>query len=375
MWKIYKKNKIIYFKKTFVNMIEINSHILELKNVHYADRHFHIDQEDMNIRLGDYIDNYSQLIEKVRNQHVYMEIENVFFIPAIHSCFSHALIDHIFSYFWAINDIRKYNPNFKNFTIFIVERNIGLYYLKNDKVIEGLGQPDPKYKGVYKDLLSLLSPDQHIFEVGIYNEDHYIFKNCYFYKREDEFQRSPWNCLEYYPQFNVRNHRNLSNLLFSDRVILQQLRKFRTTVLSKHPNQIQNKKIEGKRCVIINRRGKVRSLDEKMGDLTDLLIKYQESSSETFTFGGVLYLEDLTFWEQVEVFVNNNMIISPHGSGLIHTIWANKLILVEVVFNKEDNPLYKRIADITENEIIQIPYGTLIEKLSNYLSKNNNTTQ
>ena len=69
------------------------------------------------------------------------------------------------------------------------------------------------------------------------------------------------------------------------------------------------------------------------------------------------------------------MIISPHGSGLIHTIWANKLLLVEVVFNKEDNPLYKRIADITENEIIQIPYDTLIEKLSNYLSKNNNTTQ
>lgn len=355
-------------------MIEINSHILELKNVHYADRHFHIDEEDMNKRLGEYIDNYSGLIENVRNQNVFMEIENVFFIPAIHSCFCHALIDHIFSYFWAINDIRKYNPTFKNFTIFIVERNVGLYYSQNDKVIEGLGQPAPKYKGVYEDLISLLSPDQHIFEVGIYNEDHYIFKNCYFYKREDEFQRSPWNCLKYYPQFNVRNHRNLSNLLFSDGVILKQLRNFRKIVLSKHPHQIQDKKIEGKRCVIINRRGKVRSVDEKIGQLTDLLIKYQKSSSEAFTFGGVLYLEDLTFWEQVEVFVNNNMVISPHGSGLIHTIWANKLLLVEVVFNEEDNPLYKRIADITENEIIQIPYDTLIEKLSNYLSKNKNTT-
>ena len=47
-------------------------------------------------------------------------------------------------------------------------------------------------------------------------------------------------------------------------------------------DMLQDKKIEGKRCVIINRRGKVRSLDEKMGDLTDLLIKYQENKSEPF---------------------------------------------------------------------------------------------
>ena len=49
-------------------MIEINNHILELKNVHYADRHFHIDEEDINTRLGEYVDNYAGLIENVKNQ-------------------------------------------------------------------------------------------------------------------------------------------------------------------------------------------------------------------------------------------------------------------------------------------------------------------
>ena len=353
-------------------MIEINNHILELKDVHYSDRHFHIKEEDLNIRLGEYIDNYSSLTRRVRGQDVNTELENVFFIPAIHSCFCHALIDHIFSYFWAINDIRKYNPNFKNFTIFVVERNMGLHYSKNDKLIEGLGQPDPKYKGVYKDLISLLSPDQHIFEVGIYNEDHYIFKNCYFYKREDEYQRSPWNCLHYYPQLKIRNHRNLKNLLFSDKKIMGQLKKFTNSVTSMAPISNEKEK-EGKRCVIINRKGSVRSLDDKIQKLIDLLTNHQEKSvsedgkREKFIFGGVIYLEDLSFWQQINVFLSNDIIITPHGSGLIHTIWSEGKQMIEVVFNEEDNPIYKRIADITKNQIIQIPYDKLLEDLPSHL--------
>jgi hypothetical protein len=371
MWKKSKKNKIIYFK-TPVRMIEINNHICKLTDVHYSDRHFHIKEEDLNRRLGEYIDNYTELIDNVKNKWVDRVFENVFFIPAIHFCFCHAVIDHIFPYFWALNDIRKFNPEMVNFTLWIVERNVGLYYTKNDQLIEGLGQPGPKYKGVHKDLISLLSPDEHIFEVGIYNEDHYIFKNCYFYKREDEFQRSPWNCLDYYPQLGVRNHRNLKNLLFSDKKIIEQLRKFTKSVTSMVPISNEKEK-DGKRCVIINRKDSIRSLDGKIHELIDLLTKQQEKyvsedgEREKFLFGGVLYLEDLSFWQQVKVFLSNDIIITPHGSGLIHTIWSKDKLMIEVVFNEEDNPIYKRIADITKNQIIQIPYDKLLEDLPSHL--------
>lgn len=325
----------------------IKNHILKLSNI-YFDNKFIISDPPNNIKK--FISNYSiNKFTNIKNKKI-ITIDNLLVIETLHSCFVHALIDCIFPIFWAINDIKNHEINLHNIPLFISRRKIDLFQKQNLPLINSNTK---KYKGVYHNLISIIN-DNYIFEHLIDDKTAYFIKNCYFYIINDKWQRSPWNSINYYPDRNI----NINNTIFSDTEIKNQIIKFRNLVLDKTNNNCN----KGKGIILINRRKVNRNINNLLLPLTNILNKFDK-------FKGIIYLEDLTFQEQINIFINNNVIIGPHGAGMIHNIWSSNKFVIEITFkNKNQDKMYKRICDITDNHIIQINYDNIVNEIEKILN-------
>jgi hypothetical protein len=324
-------------------------HILKLTNIEYNNE-FIIKNPPENINL--FIEKFSK--ESPANDNKNVIIDNLLVVDTLHSCFCHALIDKVFPLFWAINDIKEYERSDHpiNFQLFITKEMIIKFKKQN---LQKIDSDLKKYKGVWHDIITLVS-DNYIFEHLIDNNTTYFIKNCYFYIRNDKWQRSPWNCKENYPGRNYP----IKNTIFSDTEIKNQIIKFRKLVLDKTNNNCN----KGKGIILINRKKNKRNINNLLLPLTNILNKFDK-------FKGIIYLEDLTFQEQINIFINNNVIIGPHGAGMIHNIWSSNKFVIEITFHKHQDRMYKRICDITDNHIIQISYDNIVNELEKILNETN----
>lgn len=188
------------------------------------------------------------------------------------------------------------------------------------------------------------------------DEDTFFIKNCYFYCKNDFWQRSPWNYIKYY----ASRHIKYEDVLYSDEIISKNLYKFVNYVKSIYnitPTKLENNLPN---IIIINRRGE-RNIDNLLPEIKSVLSEFKLLCSFR-----IIYLEDLEYKEQIKIFVDNPIIISPHGSGLINAIWTTNTNIIEIYFDKSDNTMYKRICDITKNKIYQVDYNNTID----FLNKN-----
>lgn len=324
----------------------IKNHILKLCNIYFNKEFIISDPNNINKFISNYsINKYTNI-----NNKKIITIDNLLVIETLHSCFVHGLIDSIFPIFWAINDIKNHENYLHNIQLFISRRKIDLFHKQNLPLINSKKK---KYKGVYNDIINIIT-DNYIFEHLIDDNISYFIKNCYFYILNDKWQRSPWNSINYYPDRNI----NINNTLFSDTEIKAQIIKFRNLVLDK----INNNCNIGKGIILINRRQVKRNINNLVLPLTNILNKFDN-------FKGIIYLEDLTFQEQVNIFINNNIIIGPHGAGMIHNIWSSNKFVIEITFkNNNQDKMYKRICDITDNHIIQINYDNIVNEIEKILN-------
>ena len=325
----------------------IKNHILKMSNIYFNNK-FIISDPPNNINK--FISNYSiKKFTNIKNKKI-ITIDNLLVIETLHSCFVHALIDSSFPIFWAINDIKNHEINLHNIQLFISRRKIDLFQKQNLPLINSNTK---KYKGVYHDIISFIT-NNYIFEHLIEDKNAYFIKNCYFYILNDKWQRSPWNSINHYPTRNI----NINNTIFSDMEIKNQIIKFRNLVLDKTNNNCNI----GNGIILINRRENTRNINNLVLPLTNILNKFD-------SFKGIIYLEDLTFQEQVNIFINNNIIIGPHGAGMIHNIWSSNKFVIEITFkNKNQDKMYKRICDITDNHIIQINYDNIVNEIEKILN-------
>ena len=325
----------------------IKNDILKLSNI-YFNNEFIISDPPNNINK--FISNYSiNKFTNIKNKKI-ITIDNLLVIETLHSCFVHALIDNIFPIFWVINDIKNHEINLHNIQLLISRRKIDLFKKQNLPLIDSNTK---KYKGVYNDIISIIT-NNYIFEHLIDDKNAYFINNCYFYILNDKNQRSPWNSINYYPGRNI----NMNNIIFSDTEIKNQIIKFRNFVLDKSNNNCN----KGKGIILINRRTSYRNINNLVLPLTNILNKFDK-------FKGIIYLEDLTFQEQINIFINNNVIIGPHGAGMIHNIWSSNKFVIEITFkNKNQDKMYKRICDITDNHIIQISYDNIVNEIEKILN-------
>jgi hypothetical protein len=275
--------------------------------------------------------------------------EPVFILDSLNNCYSHAVIDNCFSMFWAICDLIHNNViSSKNVRIFIIDKQIEKCGGKDDRI----SLETKQYKGVWDDVIKLITPYPVIFQ-HLSTSD-YLLKLCISFKNDNcyKWQRTPWNCEEYYWGRYVSKQ----NVIFSDDKIYTMLQLFRLHVLNTCG---LTEPILNNDMIIIDRR-----YNRKIK--TSLL---REISCEADKFGkinfkGVVFLEDLTFQEQVHLFYSTRFFIFRHGSALVNLLWAQKSSVVFEITGGHDcvnpNPMViSRLCSLTQSKQVILKYDNI----------------
>ena len=326
--------------------------ILHLKNIYYSKKcgfMFPYDTKDVELYIKKY---------KTEKKIIYNSVieSPLIVIDTIHSCFVHGIIDSIFPLHWMIQDIKEDDYTKKNFKIFVREDDILNYSEQNMKHID---EEKSVYKGVYGELMNICTQKDILFEHLIKEDTVYLIKDCYFSKLETKNQRSVWNNVKYYP------NRCEEKPIFGDKLIQRRLNLFSKDVLNYYGLE-KNDSTFKKRIIIVDRNTKYRSFkhtivnpkdpNENANSLLDILNNILLKST-WMNYNNIVYLEDLSMKEQMEIFLNNDIIITPHGANMVHSLWCNNKIIVEVLFEPEKKCMYKRMVHFTNNKLAQVsPY-------------------
>jgi len=276
--------------------------------------------------------------------------EPVIMMDTLHSCFSHAIVDSCFPIFWVVDDLlsNKIISNNK-IRIFIKKQNILNYPTQNLPLINNAGN---NYNGTWKDIIELVTDKPIIFEHLIKHD--YLFKQVFIYPDNDNHQRSPWNCIDYYPVRKI----NRQDVRFKDEIIYNKLSKFRSHVLEKHLIANSNSSPEFINELIIIDRKQNRKLDDIL--LRTLITEANKNTK--WTFKGVVVLEDLNFVEQINLFNSTRIFIFRHGSSLINLLWCKPY---SIVFDLQGgaqgmvmgNGVIHRICKLTNSAQITLDYN------------------
>ena len=268
--------------------------------------------------------------------------EPILVIETLHSCFAHAVIDGCFPFFWVLQEILK-ETSAKHARIFILKNKFLSYPKENLPLLDDSRNA---YKGAYKDLLELLSPFPPIFQHAL--ESDLFCKRVYFYPKDDKWQRSPWNCQEYYPDRKIPKQ----SVRFSDEVIYTQLKQFRNHVLQTYSPQAG----QTNDWIILDRKYRRKFDQEKLNKLVEV------SKQASGNFKGVFVLQDMSFREQVQLFANSRVCMFRHGSALAHLLWIpHNSIVVEFEGGNDGviSPMVvQRLCLLTESTHLRLEYDT-----------------
>jgi hypothetical protein len=296
--------------------------------------------EDIIIRSDTFYDTNKKTFENTIPTDAVYEIINepVIVMETLHGCYSHAIIDSCFPIFWIIDDlITSKKINDKNVKIFIKEKLVLEYAVLNLPLIDSTAQT---YKGVFKNIIELITPFPLLFQHTL--KTHYVFKNCFFYPENDRWQRTPWNCVDYYPARNIPKHA----IRFSDTLIYDKMLNFRNLVLDK----IKPSTTISDRILIIDRQSNRKMDPVKLQNL----MKTEKCDT--------VILENKTFEAQVKLFAEHRIFICRHGSSEINLLW---IPMNSIVFELEGGrqglrypTMYKRISSLTNSTHYLLNYDT-----------------
>lgn len=331
--------------------------ILHLKNVFYSKKDgfiFNTNVKDVDLYIEKYkIDKHATFNKTINSPMVV--------IDTIHSCFVHGIVDSIFSLHWMIQEIKETNEEIDGgFKVFVRERDVLKYAEQNLKNID---EEEGVFKGVYGELMNLCTNKKIMFEHLIKEDEIYLIPDVFFSKLNTKNQRSLWNSELYYPG------RCKDVPIFTDVCIQRRWNLFKEEVLNYY-NVDKTEEPFNKTIILVDRKTKYRSLantwlhsednevdPEKDKTLCDKL-NYILTKQGELKYNGVVYLEDLSMKEQIEVFRNNSIIVTPHGANMVHSLWCSNKIIVEVLYEKEKACMYNRFMKFTnKNRLAQLsPY-------------------
>ena len=332
--------------------------VLHLKNIFWSKKDgFLLQNEIEDVDL--YLDRYS-----VNRNVTYTKTINtpLIVMDTLHSCFVHAILDGIFSTYMLKHEIIEEERILDDFAVFIRKRYIEMYPEKNLKHID---EENSVYNGVYGELMDVVTKKPLYFEHLLDENQVFLIKDVYATKLENENHRSLWNSSLYY------SGRYEGDKIFTDDDLQRRLDLFLRDVLNIYGLEKKDREFN-KNIIIVDRKTEYRSFRKTRlhsegefdeNDTNSLLDNLDTILIEQpcLKYKGIVYLEDLSLKEQIEVFQNNDIIITPHGANMIHSLWTNNKIIVEVLYDKKTAPMYKRVLGFTNNKHVQVsPYD--IEK-------------
>ena len=329
--------------------------ILHLKNVFWSKKDGFIlnsEIEDANLYLDRYTVSKSVTYTKT--------IESPLIVmDTLHSCFVHAILDGIFSAYMLKHEILEEERIPNDFAVFIRERHIEMYPNENLKHID---EENSVYGGVYGELMDVVTKKPIYFEHLIDENQVFLIKDAYATKLQNENHRSLWNSSLYYPG------RYEGDKIFTDDELQRRLDLFLSDVLNIYGLEKKDREFK-KNIIIVDRKTDYRSFrktwlhgegefdENESNSLLDALDNIM-IEQPCLKYKGIVYLEDLSLKEQIEVFQNNDIIITPHGANMVHSLWTNNKIIVEVLYDDSTAPMYKRVMSFTNNKLAQMtPYN------------------
>lgn len=333
----------------------INHHILKQHDVLFHKNTFFINDPHDNI--NNFVSDF-KITDNVIVKHFNMLgnveiVENLFVTDSLHFCFSHALVECAFRILWSLYDIQSFIKDTVNIPVCIRKREICNHKHLYSPIIDDNAK---KYKGVWHEIMNLVS-DNYFFEYLIDSKTTLLIKNCYFFTLNNTWQRSPWNCTEYY------NHQRtvyLKDVLFSDTEIYYHLRRF--VKKAKDRYNISHSAINNN--VIIIERKHNRFFDEVI--LNNIISCIQNNNS--LSFKGVKMLEDLSLQEQMKLFSENRIFIFRHGSALANLLWVpDKSIIFELDTEPNRKMIVPRIAKVTNSKVYSMNYQNVNYEMFRYL--------
>jgi len=287
----------------------------------------------------------------------------VFSIETLHFCYVH-MIEHIFRYYWIIQDLLESNElETDNVTFFIRRNDLMAYATLNDYILAQyfsvIDVNKNCYRGAWNDMFKIINKNDLIFESFIINDCVYFFEDLYVLTN-DEQQHSfwnskfsdPWRILspEYlhtyrhlFPYILQRGDETV-HVRYLDDTIKKKLFSFRKKVLDTYL-PVHDIPREGKRkAILINRRDKRVFPESVLQDLTDYL-----KSSTKLVYTGMVFLEDMTFQQQLELFNTHDVFFMIHGAGCANILWAKKdSILFQYDSYVHRFCLYNRLASLLD---------------------------
>jgi len=308
--------------------------------------------EDIVVKSNHYYDAKKELfIDTIPSEGPIETVEEpVIVMHSLHSCFSHAIINSCFPIFWIIDDLKKVGElSDTNIRIFIKEEAILIYPKQNLPLIDEKNQT---YRGIFKDIIELITPFPVLFQHTLYSN--YFFKKCIFYPENDKNQRTPWNCVDYYPEWNISK----DEIRFSDDIIYSKLSLFRNMVLTKSCIKIPD--VSENYLMIIDRK-----YNRKIEATKLQLLVEEAKTNRGWNFTDVVFLEDKPFQEQVSLFTKHRIFICRHGSCLINLLWIpNNSIIFELEGGSDGliNQCYSRICKLTNSTHIRLDYNNYDSK-------------
>ena len=295
--------------------------------------------------------------------HTLIHIEKpVFAIETLHFCYVH-MIEHIFRYFWVIQDLLKSKHLETEDIVFFVRRNdLMAYATKSDYILAQyfsvIDFNNRCYRGAWNDLLKVINKNNILFESFVPRKNTYKFQHLYILG-EDFWQHSFWNNKLYYPIRTIPNEYALQNphifpywmeknnekiyMRYTDAEIQTKLQAFRKTVLDKYL-QTYDLPSSKRKVILINRKNEREFPNEYFQKIVAFF-----KANERVEYNGVYYLEEINFQEQLKLFNTNDVFVMMHGAGCANILWSKpNSILVQYDVNDSRFSMYNRLAVFTK---------------------------
>ena len=317
--------------------------------------------------------------------------EPVIVMHPLDMCYSHAFLDACFSTFWCIQDlIREGKIKDRNVRIIISKYLIEKYPLQFRMRINEF---EKKYKGVWNQLINLLTPYPVIFDY--LDTDKYIIDKLFVCNRNMELWKGQtvFGKLSGIENLSLSDHLNTSKYIINKLEIIDiqrcsiwncspayennelelhhsYLNEFRKHIFSKYNLcPISNSQ---RNVIIIDRTTDVKiqkntwslGLPEEnrniKPEILNQLIEYF-SNNPNYRFGGIFILEDKSLEEQAKLISENNVFIFRQGSCIANLIFAPYDSLVIDLdwngFSPERRHLTRRICHLTNSEHAYLNYN------------------
>ena len=285
----------------------------------------------------------------------------VIMVESLHWYYAHAIADDCFGIFWIIQDL-IYNKKISTDVVRICILD-NMFKSHPKLYLELINTEKKEYISYLNDIIKLLTPFPIIFQH--LSDTDYLFKQCFKYECKDiqRWQRSPFNC-EYY---NKNRTIKIDAVRYSDDIIYSMLNKFRAHVFNKVA--VMNLSQNTNEMIIIDGKKNCKIDDNKLQYMKD-----EANRNTCWYFRGVVYLEDLTFSEQVHLF-NRTRIIILRSSSCYKTnlLWAQQnSIIFELESGSHEISSIDRVCKLSNSKNIMLDYNLFDPKVNifDFLKRN-----